>query len=221
MPFHKVILESLRNREHCMIMGHTQVMFFTLIFKMVILLSLTSLCVVPLCLPSLLHQLHVLGQLLLLGRLPRTKSIWQLWRRLGLILFPWYCVTGPFRARMMMMTIPFSPNYVAPSSQLQLVACGLEFSCIYSVNVKNYRCPYLKKIVLNLINTEGVISVFMYKAMSNFCHAFRVNCFKEKSDILISITQTARRSELKIVVQLNQAQERARTQEKKNRIKDQ
>ena len=34
----------------------------------------------------------------------------------------------------------------------------------------------------NCSNTEGVISVFMYKAKLNFCHAYRVNCFKEKSD---------------------------------------
>ena len=117
--------------------------------------------------------------------------------------------------------------------------------------MKNYRCPYLKKIVLNLINTEGVISIFMYKAKFNFCCTYGVNCFKEKFDnwyavkinikgvafwwleidpvsdnrdmklnqtlvklhdkfcaikksrVLISITQTARRNELKIVVQVD------------------
>ena len=37
-----------------------------------------------------LHLLHVLGWQLLLGRLPRMRNIWQLWRRLGLILFPWW-----------------------------------------------------------------------------------------------------------------------------------
>ena len=62
---------------------------FTLIFNMVGLLSLTSLCAVPLSLPSFLHQLLVVGWLLLLERLPRTRNIWQLWRRLDLILFSW------------------------------------------------------------------------------------------------------------------------------------
>jgi len=47
-------------------MGHAQVMFFTLIFKMVVLLSLTSLYAVPLSLPLFLHQLLELGWLLLL-----------------------------------------------------------------------------------------------------------------------------------------------------------
>ena len=48
---------------------------------------------IPLSLPSLfLHLLHVLGWRWLLGRLPKMRNIWQLWRRLGMILFPWWPV---------------------------------------------------------------------------------------------------------------------------------
>jgi len=76
------------NTKHYMMMGHDHAgdVFHP---KMIILLSLTSLCTVQLSLLSFLHQLHVLGWLLLLGRLPRTRNIRQLWRRLGLTLFPW------------------------------------------------------------------------------------------------------------------------------------
>ena len=32
---------------------------------------------------------------------------------------------------------------------------------------------------VNLINIKGIISDFMHKVNTNFCHAYRVNCFKE------------------------------------------
>ena len=35
---------------------------------------------------------------------------------------------------------------------------------------------------VNLINIEGVISDFMHKLKSNFCQAYRVNCFEEKAE---------------------------------------
>ena len=35
---------------------------------------------------------------------------------------------------------------------------------------------------VNLINIEGVISDFMHKAKANFCHAYRVICFKEQAE---------------------------------------
>ena len=34
----------------------------------------------------------------------------------------------------------------------------------------------------NLINTKGVISNFRHKSMSNFCQAYRVNCFEEQAE---------------------------------------
>ena len=38
------------------------------------------------------------------------------------------------------------------------------------------------KIEVNLINIPGVISNFKDKAKSNFCHAYRVNRFKELTE---------------------------------------
>ena len=35
---------------------------------------------------------------------------------------------------------------------------------------------------VNLINIEEVISDFTYKLKSNFCQAYRVNCFKEQAE---------------------------------------
>ena len=35
---------------------------------------------------------------------------------------------------------------------------------------------------VNLIYIEGVISSFTHKAKANFCHAYRVNRFKEQSE---------------------------------------
>ena len=35
---------------------------------------------------------------------------------------------------------------------------------------------------VNLFNIQGVISDFTHKAKLNFCHAYRVNCFKEQAE---------------------------------------
>ena len=35
---------------------------------------------------------------------------------------------------------------------------------------------------VNLSNIQGVITVFTHTAKSNFCHAYRVNCFKQKAE---------------------------------------
>ena len=35
---------------------------------------------------------------------------------------------------------------------------------------------------INQMNTEEVISDFTHKAKANFCHAYRVNCFKEQTE---------------------------------------
>ena len=35
---------------------------------------------------------------------------------------------------------------------------------------------------VNLINIEGVISNFTHKSKSNFCQAYRVNCFEEQAE---------------------------------------
>jgi len=34
---------------------------------------------------------------------------------------------------------------------------------------------------INLINIQGIVSNFTHKANPNFCHADRVNCFKEQA----------------------------------------
>ena len=39
------------------------------------------------------------------------------------------------------------------------------------------------KFGINLINIRGVTSDFMHKTKSNFCQAYRVNCFKEQAEI--------------------------------------
>ena len=35
---------------------------------------------------------------------------------------------------------------------------------------------------VNLINIEGVISDFTHKSKSNFCQAYRLNCFEEQAE---------------------------------------
>ena len=35
---------------------------------------------------------------------------------------------------------------------------------------------------INLINIEGVISDFTHQSKSNFCQAYRVNCFEEQAE---------------------------------------
>ena len=37
-----------------------------------------------------------------------------------------------------------------------------------------------KKFEINLNKIQGFISDYMHKVKSNFCHSFRVNCFKEQ-----------------------------------------
>jgi len=42
---------------------------------------------------------------------------------------------------------------------------------------------YQYQIWGNLIKIQGVISDFMHKTKSNFCHAYRVNRFEEQAEI--------------------------------------
>ena len=34
---------------------------------------------------------------------------------------------------------------------------------------------------VNLFKIQGILSDFMHKGKSNFCHAYRLNCFKEQA----------------------------------------
>jgi len=38
------------------------------------------------------------------------------------------------------------------------------------------------KFGINLIDIQGVTSNFMHKSKSNFCQAYRVNCFEEQAE---------------------------------------
>ena len=38
------------------------------------------------------------------------------------------------------------------------------------------------KFGINMINIHRVISDFAHKEKSNFCHAYRVNCFEEQAE---------------------------------------
>ena len=97
MPFHRITPGFLGNRELLMMMGCTLVMFSILTSSMVVQLTSMSPYAAPLSLLLSPPVLHVLGWLLLLlERLPRMKSIWQLWRRWGQISFQTFGVWTPF-----------------------------------------------------------------------------------------------------------------------------
>ena len=68
-------------------MGCALAMFFILASSMVVQFTSMSPYAAPLSLLLSPPVLHVLGWLMLLERLPRMRSIWQLWRRWGQISF--------------------------------------------------------------------------------------------------------------------------------------
>ena len=44
----------------------------------------------------------------------------------------------------------------------------------FGTRIGNLKANIITKFGVNLINNEGVISDFMHKEKSNFCHAYRV-----------------------------------------------